>query len=218
MTDDELIALLEVKDRNALVELENKYGAYCKSIANNILRNRQDTEECLNDVYLGVWNSIPPAKPDDLKMYVAGAARNAAIGLWRKKHAGKRGSGHILNTASMAGFFPGPLMATYYATKAYVVSISEAVREELRREGSEVTVSILCPGPVSTGFGKAANVDFHFEGFSRTPQKIASYALKKLPSFYIIPGIEIKAARFLSHILPASFSAKVIYNIQNNKN
>ena len=95
MTDDELIALLEVKDRNALVELENKYGAYCKSIANNILRNRQDTEECLNDVYLGVWNSIPPAKPDDLKMYVAGAARNAAIGLWRKKHAGKRGSGHM---------------------------------------------------------------------------------------------------------------------------
>ena len=130
----------------------------------------------------------------------------------------KRGSGHILNTASMAGFFPGPLMATYYATKAYVVSISEAVREELRREGSEVTVSILCPGPVSTGFGKAANVDFHFEGFSRTPQIIALYALKKLPSFYIIPGIEIKAARFLSHILPASFSAKVIYNIQNNKN
>ena len=95
MTDDELIALLEVKDRNALVELENKYGAYCKSIADNILRNRQDTEECLNDAYLGVWNSIPPAKPDDLKMYVAGAARNAAIGLWRKKHAGKRGSGHM---------------------------------------------------------------------------------------------------------------------------
>ena len=59
MTDDELIALLEVKDRNALIELENKYGAYCKSIAMNILRSRQDCDECLNDVYLSVWNAIP---------------------------------------------------------------------------------------------------------------------------------------------------------------
>lgn len=95
MTDDELIALLEVKDKNALVELENKYGAYCKSIANNILRNRQDTDECLNDVYLSVWNSIPPQHPDDLRMYLAGITRNAAISHWRKSHAQKRGSGHM---------------------------------------------------------------------------------------------------------------------------
>ena len=95
MSNDELIALLEVKDKNALVELENKYGAYCKSIAMNILRSREDTQECLNDVYLSVWRSIPPAKPDDLKMYLAGATRNAAINLWRRKHAQKRGSGHV---------------------------------------------------------------------------------------------------------------------------
>lgn len=95
MTDDELIALLEVKDKNALVELENKYGAYCKSIAMNILRDRQDTDECLNDAYLSVWNAIPPAKPDDLRMYLAGVVRNAAISHWRKSHAQKRGSGHI---------------------------------------------------------------------------------------------------------------------------
>ena len=95
MSNDELIALLEVKDKNALVELENKYGAYCKSIAMNILRSREDTQECLNDVYLSVWRSIPPAKPDDLKMYLAGVTRNAAINLWRRKHAQKRGSGHV---------------------------------------------------------------------------------------------------------------------------
>lgn len=129
----------------------------------------------------------------------------------------KRNSGHILNTASMAGFFPGPLMATYYATKAYVVSLSRAVREELRREGSKVTVSILCPGPVATGFGKAANVDFHFSYFSKNSRYIADYAMEHLPSFYIIPGIEIKAAKLLSRILPSSVSAAVIYNIQNNK-
>ncbi len=95
MTDEELIALIEVKDRNALVELENKYGSYCKSIANSILRDLRDTEECLNDVYLSVWNAIPPAKPDDLRMYLAGVTRNTAIGCWRKMHAQKRGSGHV---------------------------------------------------------------------------------------------------------------------------
>ena len=95
MTDDELIALLEVKDRNALIELENKYGAYCKSIAMNILRSRQDCDECLNDVYLSVWNAIPPARPDDLRMYLAGIVRNTSISHWRKLHAQKRGSGHV---------------------------------------------------------------------------------------------------------------------------
>lgn len=95
MTDEELIALLEVRDKNALVELENKYGSYCKSIVMNILRNRQDTDECLNDAYLSVWKAIPPAKPDDLRMYLAGVVRNAAISHWRKAHAEKRGSGHI---------------------------------------------------------------------------------------------------------------------------
>ena len=95
MSNDELIALLEVKDKNALVELENKYGGYCKSIAMNILRSREDTQECLNDVYLSVWNSIPPGKPDDLKMYIAEITRNTAINLWRRKHAQKRSSGHI---------------------------------------------------------------------------------------------------------------------------
>lgn len=95
MTDDELITMLEVKDKYALEELEKKYGAYCKSIAMNILRSREDADECLNDTYLSVWNSIPPAQPDDLRMYVAGITRNSAISLWRKKHAGRRGSGHI---------------------------------------------------------------------------------------------------------------------------
>ena len=129
----------------------------------------------------------------------------------------KRGSGHILNTASLAGFFPGPLMATYYATKAYVVSLSRAVREELRREGSPVTVSILCPGPVSTGFGKAANVDFHFSYFSVSSKSIAEYAMKKLPKFCIVPRIEMKAARLLYKVLPSSVSAAILYSIQNNK-
>ena len=62
----------------------------------------------------------------------------------------KRGHGYILNVASSAGFLPGPLMATYYATKNYVLRLTQALREELRHRGSRVRVCALCPGPVDT--------------------------------------------------------------------
>src|ERR1043165_596969 len=68
----------------------------------------------------------------------------------------QRGRGRILNVASTASFQPGPLMAVYYATKAYVLSFSEAIAEELRK--TPVTVTALCPGPTATGFVAAANV------------------------------------------------------------
>ena len=64
----------------------------------------------------------------------------------------KRGSGRILNVASSAGFLAGPLMSGYYATKGYVLRLSEAISEELRQEGSRVTVTALCPGHVETNF------------------------------------------------------------------
>src|SRR5438128_1555599 len=68
-----------------------------------------------------------------------------------------RGAGRVLNVASTAGFQPGPLMAVYYATKAYVISFSDALAEELR--GTGVTVTCLCPGPTKTGFQEAAHMD-----------------------------------------------------------
>ena len=64
----------------------------------------------------------------------------------------KRDYGRILNVASMAGFMPGPYMATYYATKNYIVSLSLAIYEELKRDKSNVKISIFCPGPVNTNF------------------------------------------------------------------
>lgn len=70
-----------------------------------------------------------------------------------------RNRGKILNTASTAGFLPGPLQATYYATKAFVVSFSQAIDEELRSAKTGITVTALCPGPVATGFVEAGGLD-----------------------------------------------------------
>ena len=129
----------------------------------------------------------------------------------------KKNSGKILNVASIAGFMPGPLMATYYATKAYVVRLSEAIREELKKEKSKVQISILCPGPVDTNFNKVANVKFNLKEASS--QDIANYAIKKLEQgkFYIIPGIGVKLARFGVRLLPITLISKMTYKVQQRK-
>ena len=129
----------------------------------------------------------------------------------------KKGKGKILNVASIAGFMPGPLMATYYATKAYVVRLSESIREELKKEKSNVQISILCPGPVSTNFNNVANVKFHMR--EANCQDVAKYAIKKLEKgkFYIVPGIDVKLARLGAKLVPASFVSKITYKIQKRK-
>ena len=125
--------------------------------------------------------------------------------------------GKILNVASIAGFMPGPLMATYYATKAYVVRLSEAIREELRREKSGVCISILCPGPVKTNFNNVANVKFNLR--EADSFAVADYAISKLlkSKFYIVPGLDVKLGIFFSHFVPSSFVARITYMVQKKK-
>ena len=127
----------------------------------------------------------------------------------------KRNSGHILNVASIAGFMPGPLMATYYATKNYVVRLSEAIRLELKKEKSQVKISILCPGPVNTKFNERANVIFSLKGMNSID--LANYTVKHLNKFYIVPGLGVKLTKFISHIFSSNIMAKFCYRIQKKK-
>ena len=133
------------------------------------------------------------------------------------KEMKKKNSGKILNVASIPGFMPGPLMATYYATKNYIVRLSEAIREELKKEKSKVQISILCPGPVETNFNKVANVKFSLR--EANSMQVAKYAIRKLEKgkFYIVPGIDVKLARFGAKIAPSNFVAKITYKVQKRK-
>ena len=128
-----------------------------------------------------------------------------------------KNQGKILNVASIAGFMPGPLMATYYATKNYVVRLSEAIREELKKEKSNIQISILCPGPVETNFNKVANVKFNLR--EANSMNVAKYAIKKLEKgkFYIVPGIDIKIAKIGAKIIPTNIIAKFAYMAQKKK-
>ena len=127
----------------------------------------------------------------------------------------KNNKGYILNVASIAGFMPGPLMATYYATKSYVVRLSEGIREELKKENSNVKISILCPGPVNTNFNKVANVKFSLKGLESI--EVAKYAINHLNKFYIVPGLGVKFARIGVHFIPSSWAGKIAYNFQSRK-
>lgn len=127
----------------------------------------------------------------------------------------KRNSGHILDVASIAGFMAGPLMATYYATKNYVVRLSEAIRVELKKDKSNVKISVLCPGPVNTKFNKRANVKFSLKGMES--MDVAKYTVKHLNKFYIVPGFGVKFTRFISHLLSSNIMAKFCFNMQKKK-
>ena len=133
------------------------------------------------------------------------------------KEMKEKNSGKILNVASIAGFMPGPLMATYYATKSYVVKLSESVREELKKEKSNVKISILCPGPVETNFNKVANVKFKIR--EANSQDVVKYAIKKMEQgkFYIVTGLDIKFAKIGAKIFTTNLVAKVCYMIQKRK-
>lgn len=123
-----------------------------------------------------------------------------------------RNCGQILNVGSIAGFAAGPLMSTYYATKNYVVRLSEGIREELRRKHSAVKISVLCPGPVATNFPVTAHVKFNFKGISAV--KVAEYTVKHLQQFYIVPTLKIRLARLAMDLLPSTWVTRVIYRIQ----
>ena len=128
----------------------------------------------------------------------------------------KRDSGKILNVASIAGFMPGPLMDTYYATKNYVVRLSQGIKEELRRKKSNVGISVLCPGPVKTNFN-VAGVSFSLRGMDS--DYVARYAINKMLSgkFIIIPGFTIKLLRVVSKIVPDSILVRFVYKSQRRK-
>ena len=92
MEDNQIIELFKNRSEQAINELSQKYGLVCKKVANNILNDQRDTEECINDAYLGVWNTIPPQEPNPLLSYVGRIVRNLAINKYHANTAKKRNS------------------------------------------------------------------------------------------------------------------------------
>jgi uncharacterized protein len=127
-----------------------------------------------------------------------------------------RKSGKILNVASTAAFQPGPLMAVYYATKAYVLYFSEAIAEELR--GTGVTVTALCPGPTKSGFQKLAEMENSklVQGNTDSPETVARLGYRALMGGkrIVITGLRNKILAHSIRFMPRSLVTKVVMDAQ----
>ncbi len=130
----------------------------------------------------------------------------------------KQNCGYILNVASSAGLMPaGPFMATYYATKAYVASMTRAAAEELRQRGSGIYIGCLCPGPVDTEFDEVANVEFALDGISA--EYCANYAVDQMRrrQVVIVPTLKMKAAMTFGRFLPQKMYIRIAAHQQKKK-
>lgn len=126
--------------------------------------------------------------------------------------------GYLLNVGSVAGLMPaGPYMATYYATKAYVVSLTRAIRKELEDQESRIYVGCLCPGPVDTEFNQVANAEFAMPAISA--ESCARYAVQKMKQrqSIIIPSLTVRLLCAVAYVVPAPILIHYISRVQLNK-
>lgn len=206
----------ELKTPSKIICLDVSSTDSCLELYEKV--KNEDIDVLINNAGFGIFGKFTDIDLDkELNMIdVNIKAVNILTKLFLKDFKEKN-KGYILNVASSAAFLPGPLLSSYYATKAYVLRLTEAIYEELRREKSNVYVGVLCPGPVDTEFNDVAKVKFALKGL--TSEYVANYAIKKMfkRKLIIVPGKIMKCARFLTKITPEKLLLKVSYNQQKKK-
>lgn len=129
----------------------------------------------------------------------------------------EKGTGYLMNVASGAAFFPGPYFASYYASKAYVLRLTQALWKEARLEGVDIGISVFCPGPVDTEFNEKAHVNAPLAGMSA--QAAAKYAIEGMfrKKRVITPGIGATLSHWVSKVLPDRLALDIVARIQQKK-
>lgn len=221
----DIIAVARRRDRlDALAErLQNNTTVYTADLSREeecekLFETFPDIDVLINNAGFGVFGEF--VKTDlqkELSMLdVNIRALHILTKLYLNRFEAGQG-GYILNVASSAAFFPGPMLSSYYASKAYVYRLTRAIRRELRRHGGKSSVSLLCPGPVDTEFSARAGVNFGIGALSA--KRVAAAAVSGLfqKKSVIVPGFFIKCSRFLSKITPDCIAERIVYRIQKAK-
>lgn len=134
MDDNSIIELFFDRSENAVAELDRKYGALCRKLSHNILNNRQDAEECVNDAYLGLWNAIPPARPDPLRAYLCKVVRNISLKLYDRTKAEKRNGAYDVALHELEGCLPAPNTVEAEVETKELALVIEAFLDTLSEE------------------------------------------------------------------------------------
>lgn len=221
-----LVARNEAKLSNLKEELEKEYGISAEIIAKDLTKKNaaeelfRETEmkNLASDILVNNagFGSFGPFLDSDIKrqhdMIALNITALTELAYLYGNKMRRAGGGKILNVASVAAFGAGPYMSVYYATKAFVLSFSEALAEELKKDG--VTVTAICPGPTATGFAAAANLEKSnlFKLFGASPAKeVAEIAYKALMEGKIMEscGILAKFVNISSRLVPRNIFAKL---------
>lgn len=206
----------ELKTNVEIIPIDISSTYNCTQLYNQVKKKNIDI--LINNAGFGLFGEFNQTKLDkELDMIELNIKTVHVLTKLFLKDFVKKDSGYILNVASSAAFMPGPLMSTYYSTKAYVLHLTESINEELRRKKSSVYIGALCPGPVSTNFNKVAGVSFNLE--SLESYDVAKYAINKMlkRKIVIVPGIKIKIGVFALRLLPRNIVRKIAYKIQKSK-
>ena len=211
-------------------ELHAAHGTECRIETADLSRIEECSRLCevladehidifINNAGFGVCGSIletEEAREEEMIQVNVAAMARLFRAVVRKMHA--QGGGTILNVASSAGLLPGgPYMAGYYASKAYVVSMTRGVAEELREMHSPVYVCALCPGPVDTEFNERADVVFALRGIS--PELCVEEAMRGMlrHKTIIVPSALMRAATTAQRFMPMAILMPIMAHQQKKK-
>jgi len=206
-----------LKNKAKVIVMDLLVEANVKSLY--VLTKNEDIEILVNNAGFGDFGTFSETElSKELEMIDLNIKAVHILTKMFLKDMKKKNKGYILNVASSAAFQPGPLMATYYSTKAYVLRLTEAVSYELKKEKSNVKVSCLCPGPVDTNFNNVAGVRFSVKPLKA--DYVAQYAINKMfkNKLVIIPGFKMRCARFFGRFLSDKKLMSITYKIQKKKN
>ena len=188
----------------------------CMKLYNKV--KKEDIQIVINNAGFGIFGKFDETNIDkELDMIDVNIKAVHILTKKFYKDFKEKNEGYILNVASSAAFLPGPLMSSYYASKAYVLRLTEALYDENKNDHTNVYVGCLCPGPVDTNFNQIAGVSFAVKPL--TKEKVADYAIKKMfqKKMVIIPGFTMKVIYLFDRILPTKFLMKCCFKIQKKK-
>lgn len=205
----------EVGENTQVIALDISTLKNCKELYKQV--KDQDIDIVINNANIGLHgNFLDQNIEEQLSLIDLNVKATQTITKLFLQDFKEKNHGYILNVASTAAFSPGPLMACYYASKAYVLRLTEAIAEEIKQEGSRVYVGCLCPEFVNPHFNNSMEVKFHK---TQNSDKLAQYAVQKMfeKKLVIIPTIQHKINIFFQKFIPIKILSKINYNIHKKQ-
>ena len=145
MKDNEIISLFELRDEHAIEALSDKYHPYCYKIAWNLLTNKEDSEECLNDTWFSVWSLIPPKKPSVLSHFCGRITRNLSIDRLRKKYANRRPDVHMTDVLGEMDQLSVTYTIEDQLAEKELLEIINAFLGKMNAEDRDIFVKVIFP-------------------------------------------------------------------------